>query len=100
MTTEHKPSRLLDLRFVIALMFLIFGVLVTLSGFEATTAEIDRAGGINISLWAGLAMLVLSGVFWLWLIKAPIEVATAREEIEAERLDEEWGDQEVPPPER
>ena len=97
MSSPRKPSRLLDLRFVIAVMFLIFGVLVTLSGFQATPEDIERAGGINISLWAGLAMLLLSGAFWLWLIKAPIEVATSREEVEAEHLDEQWGEKEVPP---
>jgi len=89
----RKPSRLLDLRFVIATMFGIFGVLVTLAGVFATPEAIARAGGINISLWTGLGMLVLSGAFFLWLIKAPIEVARSREEVVEEGLDKEWGEE-------
>lgn len=92
-----KETRLLDLRFVIGLLFLIFGVLVTGAGLLADDAQIDQAAGINISLWTGLAMLVLSGVFFLWLALAPVEVAHSREEIRAEHLDEAWGEGEVPP---
>jgi hypothetical protein len=96
-SSQHKPSRLLDLRFVIGSMFLIFGVLVTGAGLVADDASIEQAGGINISLWTGLAMLLLSGTFFLWFVKAPLEVAHSREEVIAEHLDEEWGEREVPP---
>jgi hypothetical protein len=93
----HRESRLLDLRFVIALMFLIFGVLVTLAGVFADQESIDKAAGINISLWTGLGMLVLSGVFFLWLAKAPVEVAHSRSEVHQQHLDEAWGEGDVPP---
>ncbi len=94
---EHKPSRLLDLRFAIALLFLIFGVLVTFAGVTADDAEVAQAADINISLWTGLAMLALSGGFFLWVSKAPIEVAHSRAEVHAEHLDEAWGEEELPP---
>lgn len=95
--TKRAGSRLLDLRFVIAVLFLIFGVLVTGAGLMADDAEIAQAGGININLWTGLSMLVLSGVFFIWLTRAPVEVAHSREEVEDEQLDREWGEQDVPP---
>ncbi len=97
---EHPPpkqSRLLDLRFVIGTMFLIFGVLVTGAGLFADEADVEKAGGINISLWTGLAMLLLSAAFFLWLSRAPVEVAHSRAEVQREHLDEAWGEQEVPP---
>ena len=73
-TTPPKHARLLDLRFVIAAMFAIFGVLVTLSGFTASNEDIDQAAGINISLWTGLGMLLLSGGFTVWVVMAPPDV--------------------------
>lgn len=96
-STKSAGSRLLDLRFVIAVLFLIFGVLVTGAGLLAGDADIAQAGGININLWTGGSMLVLSGVFFLWLTRAPVEVAHSRDEVAAEHLDEQWGEQDVPP---
>ncbi len=97
---DQKPkrgaSRLLDLRFAIGLLFFIFGVLVTVAGFTVDDAEVAQAAGINISLWTGLAMLVLSAVFFGWLLRAPIEVAHSRAEVVEQHLDEEWGEQERP----
>lgn len=90
-------ARLFDLRFVIGLLFAIFGVLVTGAGVFASDEEIEQAAGMNISLWTGLAMLAVSAVFFGWLLRAPLEVAHSRAEIEAEHLDERWGEQEVPP---
>lgn len=66
--------RLLDLRFVIALMFAIFGILVTAAGVVAPPDQIDKAAGINISLWTGLAMLLLSAGMGLWVVLAPPDV--------------------------
>jgi hypothetical protein len=91
-----KGSRLLDLRFVIALLFLILGGLVTAAGFFTDDEAIARSGGININLWTGAAMLLLSGAFFLWLVRAPAEVARSREEIREAHLDQEWGEQDAP----
>lgn len=70
----RRVSRLLDLRFVIAVMFAIFGVLVTGSGFTVSNQEIQQAAGINISLWTGLGMLALSAGFGLWVALSPPDV--------------------------
>lgn len=93
-----KGSRLLDLRFVIALLFLILGGLVTAAGLFLTDDEaVARSGGININLWTGGAMLLLSGASFAWLVRAPAEVARSREEILEEHLDQEWGEQDSAP---
>ncbi len=70
----ERRARLLDLRFVISLMFAIFGILVTIAGLTAPPDQIERAAGINISLWTGLAMLALSAGMGLWLVLAPPDV--------------------------
>lgn len=79
MTSPERPpvprtARLLDLRFVIAVMFALFGVLVTASGFTASDEEIEQAAGINISLWTGLGLLALSAFFGIWVLRVPPDV--------------------------
>lgn len=73
-----RYQRLLDLRFVLAALFTIFGVLVTATGLLATEDQLEKASGINISLWTGIALLLIAAVFGWWLIKAPPEVPRSR----------------------
>lgn len=77
-------ARLFDIRRIIGGLFVVYGIIITLTGLTATDAEIDKAEGVNINLWTGLGMLAL-GVFflgWLWLRPTPPPVG-------AERLAEE-----------
>ena len=67
---EKKVSaaaRLFDVRRVIGGLFIVYGVIVTLLGLFDTDAEIAKAEGVRINLWMGLSMLVLGGLFLLWL---------------------------------
>lgn len=67
-------ARMLDLRTYICALFLIFGVVVTALGISPPPDELSRAAGININLWAGLAMLGLSLVMGVWAVRVPPEV--------------------------
>jgi hypothetical protein len=60
-------ARLFDVRRVIGGLFVVYGVIVTLLGIFDTPAEIDKAQGVRINLWMGLAMLALGLFFLLWL---------------------------------
>jgi hypothetical protein len=83
--TDEEPAaaprfaRLLDLRFVLTAMFTIFGVLVTGSGLFVDDADLQRAAGLNISLWTGIALLVLAAAFGVWLIRVPPDVPKGHE---------------------
>ncbi|MFF3938877.1 hypothetical protein [Streptomyces phaeofaciens] len=62
-------ARIFDLRRIIGGLFVLYGVILTITGLTDSDAEIDKAQGININLWTGLGMLAL-GIFflvWLWL---------------------------------
>lgn len=72
-----RYARFMDLRFVLALLFAIFGVIVTITGIFATPEEIAKAAGVNISLWTGIALLLLSAFFSVWVLKSPPEVPTS-----------------------
>ena len=69
-------ARLFDVRRVIGGLFVVYGLIVTLLGVFESSADIDKAQGIRINLWMGLAMLTLGGLFLLWLWWRPLAVRT------------------------
>jgi drug/metabolite transporter (DMT)-like permease len=68
-------GRLFDLRWIIALLFGIYGVvlLVLGIGFE-TDADRVKTGGFNVNLWMGVGMLALTAFFGLWARLRPVVV--------------------------
>jgi hypothetical protein len=77
---QSAAARLFDVRRVIGYLFVVYGVIVTLIGLFDSQADIDKAQGVRINLWMGISMLVLGGLFLLWLWWRPIEVAPARDD--------------------
>ncbi|MFD5541421.1 hypothetical protein ACFWIJ_27270 [Streptomyces sp. NPDC127079] len=79
-------ARIFDLRRIIGGLFVLYGIIVTITGITDSQAEIDKAQGININLWTGIGMLLL-GVFflvWLWLRPTPPPLPPVEGEGEAE----------------
>jgi xanthine/uracil/vitamin C permease (AzgA family) len=80
-------SRLFDLRLIIGGLFVVYGVIVTIAGISPSQATLDKAEGVNINLWTGIAMLLL-GIFFLGWVKlrpappvsAPVPPADETEE--------------------
>jgi hypothetical membrane protein len=70
-------AKLFDVRRVIGGLFVVYGVIVTLLGIFDNQQEIDKAQGVRINLWMGLAMLALGGLFLLWLRLNPTKVPDA-----------------------
>jgi hypothetical protein len=77
-------ARLFDVRRVIGGLFVVYGVIVTLLGIFDTGAEIDKAQGVRINLWMGLAMLALGGFFLLWLWWRPTELPATKADPDAD----------------
>ncbi len=75
-------AHLLDLRTFVGVLFLIFGVIVTIVGLGASPADIEKASGINLSLWIGVLMLVLGAVFIVWMLVRPPEILHGHEVTE------------------
>ncbi|MFJ7149629.1 hypothetical protein ACIQVT_15700 [Streptomyces sp. NPDC100445] len=64
-------ARIFDLRRIIGGLFVLYGVIVTITGITDSQAAIDKAEGVNINLWTGIGMLLL-GIFFLgWLKLRP-----------------------------
>lgn len=79
MATESTPrarkAGAFDIRLIIALLTGVYGIILTVMG-AAFDTEADRvkAAGVNINLWAGIALLVFTALFILWARLRPIVV--------------------------
>ncbi len=67
-------SKLFDLRTLIGALFVLYGLLLTVVGLFDDDAEIAKADGIRINLWLGLSMLLLGGLFLLWVWLRPLKI--------------------------
>lgn len=64
-----------DIRTFIALLIGIYGVVLVVTGLVGTSdAELARADGLNINLWAGLGMVVVAALFQVWAKSRPVRV--------------------------
>jgi hypothetical protein len=75
----RRAANLFDLRRLIGGLFVVYGVILTVLGLSASDADIDKAAGINLNLWVGLALLGVGALFLVWAFARPL----------GEQLDEE-----------
>jgi xanthine/uracil/vitamin C permease (AzgA family) len=74
-TPRRAMRSAFDIRLVITLLIGGYGVVITVLGLWFTTdEEIERSAGVNINLWAGIAMLVVAALFGLWALLRPLRV--------------------------
>src|ERR1044072_1401558 len=81
-TTEGRAERaanLFDLRRIIGGLFTVWGVLLIILGATESDAEIDKAAGININLFAGIGMLLFGVGMLLWAFTRPLGTEIAAE---------------------
>ncbi|MEU6463333.1 hypothetical protein [Streptomyces sp. NPDC046976] len=79
-TRSATASRIFDLRRIIGGLFVVYGVIVTITGITDPQSAIDKAQGVNINLWTGIGMLLLGVFFLVWLKLRPMAPPEQREE--------------------
>ncbi|HEU4812477.1 MAG TPA: hypothetical protein VFT00_10100 [Nocardioides sp.] len=72
-TTEKHLAGALDVRNIIGALLTIYGVILTLMGIFADTAE-EKTGDVNANLYAGIALLVVGIGFIAWARIRPVVV--------------------------
>jgi hypothetical protein len=78
--TSTTRTSAFDIRLIIALLTGVYGLVITILGlFFTTDKEIRKSAGVNINLWAGLALLVLCALFVLWARLRPLRVPAPQE---------------------
>ncbi|HEY2960567.1 MAG TPA: hypothetical protein VGM21_20550 [Actinomycetota bacterium] len=83
-----RVTSLFDLRRVIGGLIGIYGALLTVLGLFGSAESKTKAAGININLWAGLAMLAFGLAFLAWAFLRPLraeDLAKDQEEAPSER---------------
>ncbi|GDY32429.1 hypothetical protein [Gandjariella thermophila] len=78
--TPTKRAGLFDLRWVIALLFGFYGIVLLVVGIAFTTEADTAKAGTNLNLWSGLGMLGLAILFAAWAQLRPLRVPTAASE--------------------
>ena len=75
-----SAANLFDLRNIIAVLFLGYGLVLLVVGVADTTeADLAKTGGIYLNTWTGSAMLVTAVVFGLWAKLRPLIPPTPSE---------------------
>ena len=76
-TEKRQTAGLFDLRYILALLFGIYGIVLTIMGaVNFSSADSQKTGGININLWAGIVMIVFAAVFAAWAKWRPVVIET------------------------
>jgi hypothetical protein len=76
----QKAANLLDIRRIIGGVLVLYGVLITAAGIFGSDADKHQAAGVNINLYAGLAILVGGVLFLVWAFSRPFEDVEEGEE--------------------
>jgi hypothetical protein len=76
---EAQAANLFDLRRIIGGLLIVYGVVLTILGIFDSDAEVAKAAGLRINLWAGLGMLIVGVLFVVWSLTRPLseELAAA-----------------------
>jgi hypothetical protein len=80
-----RAASLFDLRWVIGGLLTLYGVTLTVLGVVASSATKTKAVGININLWAGLAILAGGLVFLAWGALRPLPMEQLADETDVGR---------------
>jgi drug/metabolite transporter (DMT)-like permease len=74
-TLRERPALtaiLFDLRSVIGLLFVVYGLVLTILGIVGESPEdLAKAGGIALNLWVGIVMLIAGIGFYVWAFAKP-----------------------------
>ena len=67
-----RAANLFDVRRFIGGLFVLYGLILFVLGIGASDAEVQKAAGVNVNLWTGLAMLVVGALFLAWAFTRPL----------------------------
>src|SRR3954454_19773201 len=83
----QRAANLFDLRRIIGGLLLVYGVILTILGLTDSQAEIQKAAGVRVNLWTGLAMIAVAIIFLIWAFTRPLSKQLEEAEREVEEYD-------------
>jgi glucose uptake protein GlcU len=78
-------TTLLDIRRIIAGLLGVYGVILLVAGIVGSSAQKNKAAGVNINLWAGIVLLLIATFFLVWALTRPLMEELEDAEAEGER---------------
>jgi hypothetical protein len=66
-----RAANWFDIRRIIGGVFVVYGVVLLVTGLAGSHAVKTKAAGINIDLWTGIAMLVFAALMLGWALWRP-----------------------------
>jgi hypothetical protein len=79
MPSNKHTAGAFDIRNIIGGLIGLYGIILTLMGLFGDK-ELDKTGGVNANLWAGLAMLVFGAAFLAWARLRPVVVPESHDD--------------------
>jgi len=73
--SEAQAARIanrFDIRRIIGGLFVLYGVILTVTGVVGSEEVKNKAAGININVWTGLGMLVFGLLMLAWALARPV----------------------------
>jgi hypothetical protein len=61
-----------DIRRIIGGVFVVYAVILIVTGIVGSDEVKNKAAGINVDLWTGLGMLVVGALMIFWALARPI----------------------------
>ena len=74
----RKAANRFDIRRIIGGLFLLYGVILTVVGLFGSDDIKNKAAGVNVNLWTGVAMLVFGALMVTWALTRPVEPRAPR----------------------
>jgi hypothetical protein len=72
---EEQVARIanrFDIRRIIGGVFLLYAVILIVTGIVGSEEVKNKAAGINVDLWTGLGMLVFGALMIFWALSRPV----------------------------
>ena len=66
-----RAANRFDIRRLIGAVFTVYGLILLALGIFGSHAAKNKANGINVNLWTGLAMLVFAALMIFWALSRP-----------------------------
>jgi cytochrome c biogenesis protein CcdA len=66
-----RAANLLDIRRIIGGVLLVYGLLIVGAGIFGSSSDKHQAAGVNVNLYAGIAILVGGALFLIWAFARP-----------------------------
>ncbi|ROS75392.1 hypothetical protein [Cellulomonas sp. PhB143] len=71
---DARAVRAFDIRTIVGVLLGIYGVVIFIMGLTASDADLEMDAGFNLNLWTGVALIVVSAGFLIWVRLRPLVV--------------------------